>query len=134
MSETDRYADLLHMERPISQKHRPMERGKRAAQFAPFAALSGFEDRIADQRRIGDRFRNDEDRRESLDRWLTQLLASPNPPPIIVTHFLAGKRERDGRIVETVGVPKRVECGALLLGSGERIPFASIIDLKTAEE
>ena len=35
--------ELLEMERPVSARHAPMRRCDRAAQFAPFAALSGFE-------------------------------------------------------------------------------------------
>ena len=34
--------ELLEMERPVSARHAPMRRCDRAAQFAPFAALSGF--------------------------------------------------------------------------------------------
>ena len=36
--------ELLEMERPVSARHAPMRRCDRAAQFAPFAALSGFDE------------------------------------------------------------------------------------------
>lgn len=36
--------ELLEMARPVSARHAPMRRCDRAAQFAPFAALSGFEE------------------------------------------------------------------------------------------
>ena len=37
------YDDIIHFSRPISTKHPPMSMEKRAAQFNPFAALSGYE-------------------------------------------------------------------------------------------
>lgn len=43
-----RYGDILHMPRPISKAHHPMPREKRAAQFAPFAALTGHAEALAE--------------------------------------------------------------------------------------
>ncbi len=40
------YDDIIHMEHPISKKHARMPIEKRAAQFAPFAALTGLDDAI----------------------------------------------------------------------------------------
>ncbi len=37
------YSDILHIARPISPRHRPMNRPDRAAQFSPFAALVGLD-------------------------------------------------------------------------------------------
>ena len=39
----DDYSDMLDLPRPVSKKHLPMSLEKRAAQFMPFAALTGFE-------------------------------------------------------------------------------------------
>lgn len=39
----DRYQDMLDLPRPPSPSHAPMRRRDRAAQFAPFAALTGYE-------------------------------------------------------------------------------------------
>ena len=39
----DDYSDMLDLPRPVSKKHTPMSIEKRAAQFMPFAALTGFE-------------------------------------------------------------------------------------------
>lgn len=40
------YGDILESVRPVSAKRRPMPRIDRAAQFAPFAALNGYEDAV----------------------------------------------------------------------------------------
>ena len=42
------YADIINLEHPVSRKHSPMPAEDRAAQFSPFAALTGFEDVIDD--------------------------------------------------------------------------------------
>ena len=40
------YDDIIHLPHPISSVHPPMPLSSRAAQFAPFAALSGYDDAI----------------------------------------------------------------------------------------
>ena len=41
-----KYADIIDAKRPVSLKHPAMDRIKRAAQFSPFAALTGYEDTV----------------------------------------------------------------------------------------
>lgn len=41
------YEDIIHLSRPLSKKHPPMSMHDRAAQFSPFAALSGHDEVIA---------------------------------------------------------------------------------------
>lgn len=43
---TDSYEDILNLPRPVSGRHPRMPIEDRAAQFAPFSALSGYEDAI----------------------------------------------------------------------------------------
>jgi len=45
---TDNYDDIIHMEHHVSKRHQPMSMNQRAAQFAPFAALTGH-DRAIEQ-------------------------------------------------------------------------------------
>ena len=44
----EEYAAIIDLPHPVSKRHSPMPMEKRAAQFAPFAALTGFEGAIAD--------------------------------------------------------------------------------------
>ena len=43
-----KYSDIIDAKRPVSLKHPAMDRIKRAAQFSPFAALTGYEDTVED--------------------------------------------------------------------------------------
>ena len=49
---TTNYEDIIDLPRPVSKKHPPMPMAKRAAQFLPFAALTGFEGEIAEAARL----------------------------------------------------------------------------------
>lgn len=42
----DNYEDIINLPHPVSKKHPPMPRRSRAAQFAPFAALTGYNEAI----------------------------------------------------------------------------------------
>ncbi len=42
------YDDIIHLSRPVSRKHPPMSMADRAAQFSPFAALTGYGEAISD--------------------------------------------------------------------------------------
>ena len=52
MKETHRYDDIIHLSRPVSKKHSPMSNFDRAAQFSPFAALTGYDGVIAETGRL----------------------------------------------------------------------------------
>lgn len=46
-----RYDDIIDLPRPVSRKHRPMDIADRAAQFAPFAALTGYGEAVKEAAR-----------------------------------------------------------------------------------
>ena len=46
---TDNYEDIIGMEHPTSVRHHHMSMSERAAQFAPFAALSGYDAMLEEQ-------------------------------------------------------------------------------------
>ena len=49
-----KYDDIIDLPHPISKHHPPMRVADRAAQFAPFAALTGYEDAIEEAARLTD--------------------------------------------------------------------------------
>ena len=68
--------ELLEMERPVSARHAPMRRCDRAAQFAPFAALSGFGDAVREAGRLTQaRIELTESECEALNDALVRLAA-----------------------------------------------------------
>ena len=68
------YDDILHLPHPVSKKHRQMPIADRAAQFMPFAALTGYEAALAETARLtSPRIEPDETQRELLNRQLCFL-------------------------------------------------------------
>ena len=63
----DPYEDLYEREHPVSKKHPQMSLQQRAAQFAPFAALVGYEDMIDD---AGVKYREDRDAQDRPDDFM----------------------------------------------------------------
>ena len=49
---SEKYEDMLYLDPPVSKTHRKMSIQDRAAQFMPFAALTGYEDLIRESSRI----------------------------------------------------------------------------------
>ena len=70
------YDDIIHLERPVSRQHPPMPMEERAAQFSPFAALTGYEAVIREAGRLTARqIKLDEDALQELNEQLSLLAA-----------------------------------------------------------
>ena len=77
------YEDMLHFLPPVSEKHAKMSMLQRAAQFSPFAALTGYEAVIAETGRLTEPLRElDDNRKEVLDGCLQRLQQCITQHPI----------------------------------------------------
>lgn len=137
LENTHKYDDIIHRPHPISERHARMTNYDRAAQFSPFAALTGFDGEIAEAARLTDAMTElTESRKEELDRILQQLqLQLQNRPEISVTYFLADPRKSGGAYVTTVGNLKRIDEHSciLLFTDGTEVPIDSILTLSRIE-
>ena len=96
-----KYDEIMHMSRPVSKAHPPMDRAARAKQFMPFAALTGFGDVLSEKERIfircpvpgeDERARTDEALRLTAD-----LLDRGETPRVRLKYFLPmGPADEDG--------------------------------------
>ena len=90
MTESHRYDDILDLPHHESAKHPRMPLGDRAAQFSPFAALTGYGAVIAEAGRLTDaRIELGDEQKDEIDRCLRDLLADPDAVAEI-THTLSG--------------------------------------------
>ena len=87
------YEDIITMSHPVSPVHPPMSLSNRAAQFAPFAALTSYHDAVREAARFtDDRIEPDEDIKELLDEQLRQLQQNMDRcPRITILYFLPDK-------------------------------------------
>lgn len=101
MIKTTKYNDIINMPRHISKKYKQMSIAERSAQFAPFAALTGYEDEINETARIVDRkIELDEYEREIIDAKIKIIKENiKNKPLIVVTYFVEDLVKQGGSYV-----------------------------------
>lgn len=131
------YDDIIHLPHPVSTKHARMSRLDRAAQFSPFAALTGFDATIAETGRLTDEsIELDESRIEVLNeqlRYIVSVIAQQ--PQVCVTYFREDERKSGGAYVTVSGQVKKVDAydHALILTDGTVIPMEAVRDLEVEE-
>lgn len=118
------YADIIDREHPVSAKHPPMSRLNRAAQFAPFAALTGYDDLIRESERETDtRTELDESSIEELNRKLVWLLRQDDPPEAAFTFFVPDSKKAGGAYETVTGKLLRYDqfARSITLDNGETL-------------
>jgi hypothetical protein len=127
------YGDIIYLERPISSTHPPMSRSARAAQFAPFSALTGYDDLIEESARETLEYIPPEDeKREELCRRLEFLLQQRPVPETSFTWFVYDRRKDGGAYTTRVArlLRYQAEAESITLEDGTVIPLR---DLKEIE-
>lgn len=108
----------------------------RAGQFAPFAALTGYGEKIGETaRRTDGRKLLEEDAREELDRRLGRLEAeAESRPEVKITYFVPDEKKAGGSYAEACGAVERVDlsAGTLTLSTGETLRLGDISALNGA--
>lgn len=125
--------ELLEMERPVSARHAPMRRCDRAAQFAPFAALSGFDETVQEAGRLTQaQIELAENEREALNDALVRLAARlPEQPEVRLTYFQPDAKKSGGTYRTILTRIRRLDANAqvLVLTDGTRIPFDALLSI-----
>ena len=125
--------ELLEMERPVSARHAPLRRCDRAAQFAPFAALSGFDETVQEAGRLTQaQIELAENEREALNDALVRLAARlPEQPEVRLTYFQPDAKKSGGTYRTILTHVRRLDANAqvLVLTDGTRIPFDALLSI-----
>ena len=128
-----KYDKIIDLPHPTSKRHPRMSVSDRAAQFAPFSALSGYEDAIDETGRLTDGFADmSDDQRNVLD-MKQRIIADfiDLSPRISVTYFVADKHKSGGayRIVE--GELSKIDEyeAVLIFSNGFKIKCADIYSI-----
>lgn len=97
----EKYKAILHLPHPVSSVHHPMPSSDRAAQFAPFAALTGFGGVITETARLtNDRPELSEDRKAELDRRLRYIKDHiGSMGDVKITHFVRDENKQGGALM-----------------------------------
>ena len=130
---TGPYNDILHLPHPVSRKHPRMAVADRAAQFSPFAALTGYDDAVREAARLTDRrLELDEYEQQALNDRLQQILSRlPKQPVVRITYCRPDSCKEGGAYVTVNGVIKRLDTveREIRLVDGTRIPIEDIWDI-----
>ncbi len=129
------YEDILNLPHHVSKTRPQMSMLDRAAQFSPFAALTGYDDAIKETGRLTDeKIEMDEDRKAALDMKQAYLIEMiDEQPEISITYFLPDTKKSGGAYVTVTGNLKRFdkyEC-LLILTDGKKIPMYDIADIES---
>lgn len=106
----------------------------RAAQFSPFAALTGYESAIQETARVTDRrMELDEDAKANLDQKLRLLEMSPEQPPVALTYFQPDGKKSGGAYITITGVIKKMDeyARVIVLTDGRSINIDDLLELES---
>ena len=130
---TNKYDDIINLPHHISKKHPQMTIESRAAQFAPFAALTGHADAIRETARLTDeRIELDEEIKKIIDNKLQiiQKQISLNPK-ITITYFVPDKSKSGGEYITIAGNVRKIDYynRLLIFTDNMVIPINEIIEI-----
>ena len=130
----DDYRELLHLPHHRSQTHASMPRRDRAAQFAPFAALTGFDAQLREtERQTQAQAEPHEDALQELDQSLHTLFACVHTQPAVqVRWFVPDAKKSGGAYKAAAGRVLQLDRNRslLVLDSGPVIALGAIAELR----
>lgn len=133
MNDEHKYDDIINLEHHVSKVHKQMSLENRSAQFAPFAALTGYEDEVKEKERTTEeKIEIDEEWRAILDEKI-QLIQGKikEQPKIEITYFIPDNKKQGGKYQKVIGNIKQIDNynKNIILTNGIRITIDEIIDI-----
>ena len=129
------YDDIIDLPHHVSKTRPQMSMLDRAAQFSPFAALTGYDAAIKETGRLTDeKIELDEDTKAALDMKQAYLIEMiDEQPEITIIYFLPDARKAGGAYVTVTGNLKRFDEyeRLLILTNGKKIPMDDIADIES---
>ena len=125
-----KYDDIINLPNPTPTCRPRMSALDRAAQFAPFAALTGYEAVVAEAARLtDDRLELSEDMKIILNDKMQMIVDNIDKEPFVtIKYFVPDKRKAGGAYVETSGIVKEIDeyerC--IVMTDGIKIPIEQI--------
>lgn len=107
----EKYKDMLHLPHPVSSTHPRMSLQDRAAQFSPFAALTGYDDALRETARLTEHFIElDEDSKQEIDRQINYLQQHRKETlPVKITYFVPDAKKDGGAYHTLEGYVQKID-------------------------
>ncbi len=133
-----KYDDILYLPHHQSKVHPHMPREDRAAQFAPFAALTGYDDQIRETARLTDsRIELEENSKERLNGIMQYIQRHlEDQPQAVITYFVEDERKEGGRYITEHVQIRKIDLlqRRIITADKETIPMDDILDIQTEED
>lgn len=130
----ERYADIISLSHHTSAKHPRMSRENRAAQFSPFAALTGYEKEIKETARLtDDKAEPDEDRINDINMKIQMIKDKIHENPEITAEYFIPDKLKSGGEYQTLKGRVRIIDEyerSIVLTDGKRIMIENIYNLE----
>ena len=128
-----RYDDIINLPHHVSLTRQRMSMHDRAAQFAPFAALVGYDDAVAETARLTEtRPELDEQEQRAINERLAYIADHIHEyPEVRIRYFVPDERKNGGAIVEVAGIVRKLSNAdaTVTLADGCKIRLSAIVDL-----
>ena len=135
MAERFPYEDIVDLPHHVSKKHPQPTMADRAARFAPFAAITGYEEMVLEEARVtDDRIEMDESSKAALNEKLNMILEFiDEQSEVSITYFEPDKRKAGGAYVTVTGTVKRIDEyeHLVIMTDGKKINIDEIYNLQS---
>lgn len=130
----NQYDDIINLPHHVSDKHPHMSNYDRAAQFSPFAALSGYDSAITETARQTDKkIELSEDRIEAINAVLRSIGENiQSQPEVNVVYFEPDLKKEGGMYCEISGRVRKIDAleKKIVLAEGAEIPVPDILSIR----
>lgn len=130
------YDDIINLPHHESTKHLRMSALNRAAQFSPFAALTGHEAAINETARLTNaKLELDEDRKEELDERMQIIRDHISlEPDVSITYFVPDSKKEGGSYLQVIGNVKKLDDieRKVVMKNGTIIPINDIYEIESS--
>ena len=135
MAERFPYEDIVNLPPHISKRHPQPTMIERAARFAPFAAITGYEEMVLEEARVTEeRIELDESTLAMLNEKLNIIHDSLDSEPVIqITYFEPDKKKSGGAYISVTGMVKRIDEyeRLVIMSDGKKIRIDEIFGLES---
>ena len=134
MRMNNRYDEIINLPHHVSKTRPQMPMSDRAAQFAPFAALTGYDSAIKETGRLTDeKIEMDEEALNILNMKFQILVDSlDDEPEVTFTQFKPDERKAGGAYIEVTGTVKKVDDfeRLIVMQNGTKMPMDDILNIE----
>lgn len=127
----NKYEDIINMKRPESKKYPRMSIEARSAQFAPFQALTGYEDEVKETTRLTQKkIELNNDQKLNISNKIT--ICQKDKKEAIFTYFVFDKRKEGGKYINKKGIIKNINIvkQKIILLDKTEIPILDLINIE----